>query len=634
LTLTLVNPISLDLVSLSRLYRDGSLSPRQIVRSLLERLGNRPESVVWTHLLPSSDLIAQAEVVEKRRSAGESLPLFGVPFAVKDVFDVAGYATTAVCPAFAYVPQRTAPVVDRLLKAGAILVGKTNLDQFSTGLAGDRSPYGACRNPFDREYISGGSSSGSAVAVAAGLVSFALGTDTAGSGRVPAGCTNIVGLKPTVGLLSTEGVVPAARSLDCVAILALTVGDALTVCEVAAGGRLPESTAALPAHPAGAEFVFATPRSGDLEFFGDEAQARGFRQGLAQLERMGGSRRDIDFAPFQEVAGLLYEGPWLAERLTNLDDFLHAHADEVYPVTRELLEGGTRFSAVDAFKAGYRLQELRATCLQVFERADVLIVPTMPCLPRLAAVQADSRGWSRRLGYYTNFVNLLGLAAVAVPSGFTPRGLPTGITLIGPANTERRLCVLASAWQRELKLPLGATRQPLPLPDQSVPSPTSSVPVPPDHVRVAVAGAHLRGQPLHPDLVGWGARFVRTARTARRYRFLALMDLRPPRPGLLRDDQRAAVVDLEIYDMPAAGFGRLVASVAPPLAIGTVELADGEMVKGFLCESFAAAGARDITDFGGWLAFREHLGRGSSVSANAGGTVNLSNSLNVEKELS
>jgi allophanate hydrolase len=347
--------------------------------------------------------------------------------------------------------------------------------------------------------------------------------------------------------------------------------------------------------------AFATPRSEDLEFCGDETQAESFRAALLKWDSTGGRRIAVDFRPFREVGALLYEGPWLAERLAGLEEFLKTHAADVHPVTRTLLMKGTEIRGVDVFRGNYRLAELRALCLEVFKQAEVMIVPTMPTIPTLAEVKADSIGWSSRLGTYTNFVNLLGLAALAVPAGFTSRGLPAGVTLIGPAGSDGRLCELAMAWQRNLDLPLGATRNKLP-PTVSPAPATTSAPAA-NQVRVSVAGAHLRGQPLHPALLRFGARFVRACRTAPLYRFMAFLDLDPPRPGLMRDEDRAGALDVEIFDLPMEGFGRLVASVAPPLAIGTVALEDGEMVKGFLCEAWAARRARDITDFGAWLAF-------------------------------
>jgi allophanate hydrolase len=606
---------SLDLPTLARLYQEGG-TPLQILVEIHKRMGTSKDSSIWIYRVPPETLRSQGEHLSRRRDAGEKMPLFGVPFAVKDNIDVAGMPTTAGCPAFAYTPDRTAPVVARLQKAGALLVGKTNLDQFATGLAGDRSPYGACRNVFDANYISGGSSSGSAVAVAAGLVSFALGTDTAGSGRVPAGCNNIIGLKPTPGVLSTEGVVPASRSFDCVSIFALTADDAQRVCDVAAGEPCSESPSPSVLDEESAGFTFAVPRAEDLEFYGDSEQARLFGQSVATLERLGGRPRTIDFRPLQEVAALLYDGPWLAERLAGLDSFLKLHGTDMYPVTRETLLRGARFTGVDVFKAQSRLAALRGDCAEVFHEAETLAVPTMPTLPTLAEVQADSPGWSRRLGYYTNFVNLLGWAALAVPAGFTRRGLPAGLTLIGPGGSDRRLCKMGMAWQRLLHMPLGGTKHRLPPLTAAEPGPP--VPAPSGWVRVAVAGAHLRGQPWHSGLRELGARFVRACHTAAQYRFVGLLDLAPPRPGLLRDDARAGSIAVEVYDLSHAGFGKLVASVAPPLAIGTIELADGERVKGFLCESWAAATARDITDYGGWKAFLEQQARKVPDSPSAG----------------
>jgi allophanate hydrolase len=415
--------------------------------------------------------------------------------------------------------------------------------------------------------------------------------------------------------------VPACRSLDCVSIFALTAEDALTVCGIASEGAGPTGSAADACPDEGNPFqgrTFTIPRDEDLEFFGDENQAGLFRQASHRLEQMGARRIAIDFGPFREVASLLYDGPWLAERLTATGEFVKKHGSEMHPVVRALLEGGMRYSASDVFKCQYRLRILRETCLKVLDQGEALLVPTLPTIPSLAQVKADSVGWSRRLGYYTNFVNLLGLAAIVLPSGFTAHGLPSSITLIGPGGSDRRLCELGMAWQQRLNLPLGATGSPLPAPgpereargaerQSAAPRAPRSALRAPTLVRLAVAGAHLRGQPLHRDLLQTGARFVRACRTAARYRFVALLDLDPPRPGLLRDDERAGSALVEIYDLPVAGFGSLVASVAPPLAIGTIELSDGELVKGFLCESWAAARARDITDFGGWVAFRDSL---------------------------
>jgi allophanate hydrolase len=595
---TSVSP-SLDLQTLTQLYDDRRASPEDMVGLVLERIAAYSDPAVWTHVVPRDELLVQARGIAKRREAGERLPLFGAPFTIKDNIDLAGHPTTAGCPAFSYVPQRSAAVVERLQAAGAIAIGKTNLDQFATGLMGDRSPYGVCKNVFNPAYISGGSSSGSAVAVSAGLVSFGVATDTAGSGRVPAAFNNIVGLKPTPGLLSNLGVVPACASLDCISFLSLTVEDSARLLAVACG----EDGWRVPAER-GALATFATPREEDLDFLGDVDSAALFRNSVKRLEQGGAHRTSVDLTPFQEVAALLYDGPWVVERLASLESFLSTHASEFNPVVRAIVEGATRYKAVDVFRGIYRLKALRDLCLKVFDDAEVLMVPSAPTLPTMAQVQADSLGWSRNLGKYTNFVNLLGLSALALPGGFTTAGLPTGITLIGPAGDERRLCEIGMAWERQLDLPLGATGANLRFAGRS-----NTGPVPPgeDRIRVAVGGAHLSGQPLHAALCGWGARFVRASRTAPKYRFLALMELDPPRAGLLHTPELGRAVALELYDLPVAGFGRLVASVAPPLAIGTVELEDGERVKGFLIESSAASAARDITEFGGWRGYRRHL---------------------------
>jgi allophanate hydrolase len=586
---------TLDLKSLARIYHTREASPHEVLASVLEKIAAYPDPAVWICRVPADAVYRQVEAVEKRRSAGETLPLFGVPFAIKDSIDLAGFPTTVACPAYSYIPERSATVVQRLLDAGAIAVGKTNLDQFGTGLAGDRSPYGACRNVFNAEYISGGSSSGSGVAVAAGLVSFALGTDTAGSGRVPAAANNVVGLKQAPGLLSTKGLVPSCASLDCISFVTLTAEDADFVYSVAQGRGL----STLAERPLAS---FAVPAESDLDFGGDRERAAIFQKSVARLEQGGARRITIDYTPFREAGLLLYGGPWVAERLSVLEDFMSAHADEMYPVTRSIIEGGRQYRAVDVFRAQQQLRNLREACLPVFEQAEVLLVPTIPTLPKLAEVQADSFAWSRRLGTYTNFANLVGLSALAVPAAFTSDGLPAGITLLGPPGSERRLCEIGVSWQRQIDLPLGATGNRLP----SLPPHSSGISSgPPDgYVRLSVAGAHLKGEPFHAALCKLGARFVRACRTAPRYTFFAFLDLNPPRPGLLRLADGGRGIAVEIYDLSFEGFGKLVASVAPPLSIGTVELEDGEQVKGFLCESSAAARARDITEFGGWIAFR------------------------------
>jgi allophanate hydrolase len=513
-----------------------------MIEEVYKQIAARGDNPVFIHVVPQAQALAAA-----RAAKG---PLAGRPFAVKDNIDVAGLPTTAACPAFSHVAKRTAPAVQKLLDAGAVLIGKTNLDQFATGLVGTRSPYGACRNAFNPEYISGGSSSGSALAVALGMASFALGTDTAGSGRVPAAFNNLVGLKPTRGLVPTEGVVPACRSLDCVSVFARTCREALDVFNL----LVPPFE---DVHPARG---FVVPRQ--LEFHGDREYERLFR---AAIERLGGAR-EIDFAPFLEVQSLLY-GPWVAERTA--EDF---PLDAMLPVTRQIIESGKRYGAAEVFQAQHRLEELKSSC-----RFDgVLVVPGAPTIYRIAEVEANPIELNSRLGRYTNFVNLLDLAAITVPAGFRKDGLPFGITLIGPARSDRALAALGARFLGE--------------PEVSLPS---------SSVRVAVVGAHLSGMPLNHQLVDRGARFVRTVRTAPLYRLYAL-DAR--RPGLVRQGTGARI-DTEVWEVPVAAFGSFVAEIPSPLGIGTLELEDGEEVKGFLCEAYAVREAKDITSFGGWRAF-------------------------------
>ena len=576
-------------------YEAGTLRPETVLREAYAVIERRGADSVWIHLVPRDEALGQLEAAGRRRREGATLPLFGVPFAAKDNIDVAGHPTTAGCPAFAYKPEATATVVRRLQAAGAVLVGKTNLDQFATGLTGTRSPYGSLSSVFDADYIAGGSSSGSAVAVASRLVAFALGTDTAGSGRVPAAFNGIVGVKPTRGLLSTAGVVPACRSLDCVSILAHTVEDATRVLDTARGPD-PEDAysreATGPPSRLGVAFRFGVPPRAQREFFGDEAAALLYERALDRLESLGGRRVEIDLAPFRAAADLLYEGPWVAERLASIRPFLEAHAEDVHPVVRAIVGRAASLSAVDVFQGMYRLEALRKAAGAQWAGMDVLALPTAPTIYRHAAIECDPIRLSGNLGYYTNFVNLLDCGAVAVPAGVRPNGLPFGISLIAPAFHDEMLCALGMRWQGERGPVVGAT---------SVARP----------VRLAVVGAHLSGQPLNRELVDRQARLVRAGRTAREYRLYALAGTTLPKPGLVRvTDGTGEGIEVEVWELSEAGFGSLVAAVPAPLAIGTVTLADGEPVKGFLCEAHAIQGAEDISAWGGWRAYR--AGRGGS----------------------
>ncbi|ANX05514.1 allophanate hydrolase [Immundisolibacter cernigliae] len=584
-----------DLHTLRRALADG-LTAQAVIEQVIARRRAVAADGIWITPVPDAALRERARQLD----AGPRGPLFGVPFAVKDNIDVAGLPTTAACPAFAHMPDLTAPAVQRLLDAGAVLVGKTNLDQFATGLSGTRTPYGAPANAFDADYICGGSSSGSGLAVAHGLVSFALGTDTAGSGRVPAALGNLIGLKPSRGLISARGVLPACRSLDCVSVFALTCADAQAVLDVIAGFDAldPFSRTVEARSPGvGAGFRFAAPLPGQREFFGDGASAAAFQGTLATLASLGGEALDIDYAPFREAARLLYEGPWLAERHLAIGAFMAAEPEAVLPVVRDIIQGGGRYSAGDAFAAQYRLLALRQALRPEWQRMDVLVTPTIGTVPTRAAVLADPVVMNERLGYYTNHMNLLDLCAVAVPCGFLPSGLPFGVTLQAPAGNDRALLVLADRLHRALNETLGATGLPLAATPPLVDDSQGEALFP-----IAVCGGHMQGLPLNGELTGLGGRLRERTRTVPAYRLYALAGFSPPRPGLVRDPSGSSI-ELEIWTLPLAAVGPFLAGVPAPLAIGSVQLADGSCVKGFLCEGHAVSGATDITSLGGWRAW-------------------------------
>lgn len=570
----------LTICALREAYR-GGLRPAEVVREIYRRIEARGDDGVWIHRIPLAETLTRAESLE-----ATDLPLYGIPFAIKDNIDVAGLPTTAGCPAFRYVAEHTAPVVERLLAAGAILIGKTNLDQFATGLVGTRSPYGVPSCVFDERYIAGGSSSGSAVAVAAALVSFALGTDTAGSGRVPAAFNGIVGLKPSRGLISTAGVVPACRSLDCVSVFALTCHDVQQVLDIA--GEPPVLRG--PVVPAGAPFRFGVPVAAQLEFFGDAEAAELYRHAQEKLVGMGGERVEIDFAPFQAAAQLLYEGPWVAERLAAVGEFLFAHPGDIHPIVSEIINGGSRFSAVDAFRGLYRLEELQAAAAHEWKRMDMLVLPTTGTTYTKEEIEAEPVRLNTNLGYYTNFVNLMDLCALALPAGLRPNGLPFSIQFIAPALNDRSLSTLGETFLTG--------------------SPADSS-ADPSLVRLAVVGAHLSGQPLNYQLTERHARLVRACRTANNYRLYALAGTVPPKPGLVRDPGlNGQGIEVEVWAMTGEAFGSFVAAVPEPLVIGTLVLEDGERVKGFLCEPYAVSDAREITHFEGWRAYLADLSGG------------------------
>lgn len=452
--------IELDLARLKSDYADGTLTPSAVIDTIFDRIAQRGDDGVWISKVQRDDALAEARRLEGLPAAERArLPLWGVPFSLKDCIDVAGLPTTSACPGFSYMPGQSSPAVERLLAAGAILIGKTNMDQFATGLVGVRSPYGVARNPFNADYIPGGSSSGAAVSVAGGLVSFALGTDTGGSGRVPAAFNNVVGLKPTLGLISGVGTVPACRSIETVSVFALTVSDAQTVFDIARSHdpRDPFAHSAVPRPSRSLEtFRFGVPA--DPDFFGDAGAAALFAQAIARLERIGGSRIDIDYAPFLEINDLLFRGPWLAERYGALSRVVDETPGELLPLTRDILLGGKRFSGADVFAAQQRLALLKRKIGQLWRDIDILAVPTTGTIYTVAEVAADPIDLNARLGTYTNFVNLADLAAVAVPSGFLPNGLPQGITIIAPAFGDADAADIAIRFHRQAELLLGARK--------------------------------------------------------------------------------------------------------------------------------------------------------------------------------
>ncbi|MBV9757262.1 MAG: allophanate hydrolase [Alphaproteobacteria bacterium] len=544
------------------------------------------DPAIWITRLPDAAILERARTLETEGPRGR--PLWGVTFAVKDNIDIAGLPTTAACPGYAYTPARSAPAAQRLLDAGAVLIGKTNLDQFATGLAGVRSPYGAPRNPFDATRVPGGSSSGSAVAVAAGIVRFALGTDTAGSGRVPAMFGNIVGLKPTPGSISAVGVVPACRSIETVSVFAATVDEALAVQRVIAGFDAADPYARAPPYPHLRRAALAPAgriAAIDPAPYCDPAVAAVYARTATAL-----GAETIDIAPFLAIGRLLYDGPWLAERTAALREVVEQRPDILRPVTRAILQGGLARRAVDAFEAFHAVAAARRAVASLFARYDALLLPTAPGTPTLAELAADPIGANARLGTFTTFVNLCDLAGFAVPCGFSPERLPAGVTVLGPAWSEGRIAALADAVHRCSVNAIGATGAPLP--PAAVPDPIGA-----EESALFCLGAHMAGLPLNPALTTRGGRFVRAAATAPHYRLFALGN----RPGLVRADAGAAIAG-EVWAMPTAAVGALLAEVAPPLGFGTVELEHGPCL-GFLAEAAGVAGARDITEFGGWRAW-------------------------------
>ncbi|SFR65025.1 allophanate hydrolase [Marinobacter daqiaonensis] len=589
--------INLDIPSLHEAYRSGDLTPATVISHLLERARKFADHNIWIHLATEQEL---APYLERLQGTGpDQLPLYGVPFAVKDNIDVAGMPTTAACEAYRYQPAQHAAVVEALVNAGAIPLGKTNLDQFATGLVGTRSPepWGPCGNSFDPDYISGGSSSGSAVATALGLVSFALGTDTAGSGRVPAGFNNLIGLKPTLGRLSVRGVVPACQSLDCVSLFARSADQAASVLSVASrsdDGDPWQRPLPVGRRPVSGHFRFGVPRPDQLDFDGEEGARRLFEKSIADLEAIGGISVRVDFQPFLDAARLLYEGPWVAERYLATSPLIQERPEALLDVTRSIISQGALASAAEAFAARYRLQQLKQSADQVWREVDIMVTPTTPTIYTRAQVREEPLARNSRLGTYTNFMNLLDYSAVAVPSGFLENGLPLGCTLFAPAFQDESLLALASRLHPRATDRVGALADPL---VSAEPTATDGT------IDVLVCGAHLTGLPLNHQLTERNAVLMETTETAPAYRMYLLAGGPPLRPGLVRDPGPGIALPVEIWRLPADRFGSFVAGIPAPLGIGKVELADGRWVPGFICEPIGLEGAEDITHLGGWRGF-------------------------------
>jgi allophanate hydrolase len=591
--------IPMNIAAILTSYRQGELSPRSLINQCRESALNDSQFNAWIYVLSEEELEPYLSALEEKTI--DELPLYGIPFAIKDNIDLANIPTSAACPDFSYTPDISASVVDQLIQAGAIPIGKTNLDQFATGLVGTRSPYGEGKNSFNPDYISGGSSAGSAIATALGHVSFALGTDTAGSGRVPAALNNLIGLKPSKGLLSTRGVVPACRTLDCVSVFSLNASDAALILKHAAKfdpddpfSRENPYNNQLRFFDSAETFHFAVPEQ--LDFQGDTECEAIFKQSISALEALGGKKTEIDFSDFLKAARLLYEGPWVAERVIATESVA---SESMNPVVRDIIKGAKPASASDLFNAQYQLQACKQKCDALVKAFDFIVTPTCPTLYTRAQIQEDPIRLNSILGTYTNFMNLLDFSAVAVPSAITERGPSWGITFFSQAFSDIKLLSIAEKFQQRMQLPLGASQFPLGA-DTHLAAQAYS-----DKVRVAVCGAHLQGQPLNWQLAERGARLINSTKSSEHYRLFALSDGK--RPGMQRVDSDGKKIEIEVWELPTLHFGSFVAAIPQPLGIGKVELESGEWVSGFICEDYGLEDAKDITEFGAWRNWLQHL---------------------------
>ena len=591
---------------LQNAYRSGELNVKDFLLAKLAQ-AKSDTSNVWISTISESQLVKMLDVLDGKSI--DELPLYGVPFAVKDNIDFAMLPTTAGCEAYTFQPDKSSTVVQLLIDAGAIPFGKTNLDQFATGLVGVRSPWGAVNNSFDSEYVSGGSSSGSAVAVATGQVSFSLGTDTAGSGRVPAALNNIVGMKATKGLLSCTGVVPACKSLDCVTIFANSANEVNLLLNITGQwdetdcfsreNKVTNSIDYFQPNKKLSGLKVGLPAPEQLSFFGDQSAQILFSESVKRLKKEGIEIVNINFQPFLDAAKLLYEGPWVAERYAAIEDFFKADPKQCLPVIETIIGGATAYTAVDTFKAMYRLQAYKIQCDAILAQVDCVLTPTAGCAYRIKDVEADPIQLNSNLGYYTNFMNLLDYAAIALPAGILASGLPFGITLFGPAFSDRLLLSVGAQWQKLTDLTLGATQQKVTNTALVLSSSAAD-----SQIDIAVCGAHLSGFPLNNQLTERGGVLVKTCNTSTDYRFYALAGGPPFRPGLIRvDDESGSAIEVEVWRLPVSNIGTFLQGIEQPLGLGKVQLDDNSWVSSFICEGYAINTAEDITHFGGWKAY-------------------------------
>ncbi len=601
--------IDLTIPGLRAHYQRGDFTPRELIALLRERSQQFADRNIWIHELSDAEIEIYLSALDKRTLA--DAPLYGIPFAIKDNIDLANIETTAACKAVAFTPGEDAFVVNNLIAAGAIPLGKTNLDQLATGINGTRSPWGPGKNSFDPKYISGGSSSGSAIAVALGIATFSLGTDTAGSGRIPAAFNNIVGWKPSRGILSSRGMLPACRTLDCITLFTLTAADTAALLPFVARYDEKDAYARInPAHntansgmanpfgtPTKRSFEFGVPRSDQLEFYGNEQYTAAFTKSIALLENIGGIKREIDFSDFLDAARLLYEGPWIAERYHGIRELIETNPSALLPVIQTIIGQGRDKTGVDTFDAMYKMQEFRCKIEPLVASLEFIATPTAGTHFTIEEMLAAPILHNSQLGYYTNFMNLLDLAAVAVPTQILDNGMPFGITLFSDHFTDLRLLSYAHLLQAETQLPLGAIEKSYEF--KTLPPRTEL-----SRSKVVVCGAHMSGLPFNSQLIARQAKLISKTKTSPSYRFYALAGGAVQRPGLIRVEKDGAAIEVEVWEMPSTEFGSFVAAIPQPLGIGKVELQSGEWLPGFICESYAVSNAKDITELGGW---REYL---------------------------